>query len=54
MSKKKLFKNILRLHRASFSKIRVCGLFYLDAVLHISLMILVSNYVIVLLQFALL
>ncbi|KAF9799860.1 hypothetical protein SFRURICE_017094 [Spodoptera frugiperda] len=51
--KKQLCKNVLRLHRASFSKIRVCGLFYLDAALQLSLMSLVTNYTIVLLQFAL-
>ncbi|XP_047035615.1 uncharacterized protein LOC124641558 [Helicoverpa zea] len=52
--KKKLCKNVLRLHRASFSKIRACGLFYVDAALQLALMGLLTNYTIILLQFALL
>ncbi|XP_063897717.1 uncharacterized protein LOC135118778 [Helicoverpa armigera] len=49
---RKLCKNVLRLHRASFSKIRACGLFYVDAALQLALMGLLTNYTIVLLQFA--
>ncbi|XP_022835294.1 uncharacterized protein LOC111362778 [Spodoptera litura] len=51
---RKLYKNVLRLHRASFSKIRVCSLFYVDAALQLSLMSLLTNYIVVLLQFAIL
>ncbi|XP_063897725.1 uncharacterized protein LOC135118783 [Helicoverpa armigera] len=49
---RRLCKNVLRLHRASFSKIRACGLFYVDAALQLALMSLLTNYVVVLLQFA--
>ncbi|CAD0249727.1 unnamed protein product [Spodoptera exigua] len=51
---RKLYKNVLRLHRASFSKIRVCSLFYVDAALQLSLMSQLTNYIVVLLQFAIL
>ena len=51
-NKKRLCKIVLRLHRESFSKIRVCGLFYLDAAFQLSLMSLLTNYIVVLLQFA--
>ncbi|GBP76661.1 hypothetical protein EVAR_51146_1 [Eumeta japonica] len=47
-------KNILRLCEARFSKMRVCGLFAVDAALPLRLMGLVATYCIVLLQFALL
>ncbi|KAH9640161.1 hypothetical protein HF086_018403 [Spodoptera exigua] len=53
-TERKLYKNVLRLHRASFSKIRVCSLFYVDAALQLSLMSQLTNYIIVLLQFAIL
>ncbi|XP_047035442.1 uncharacterized protein LOC124641416 [Helicoverpa zea] len=48
---RKLCKNVLRLHRASFSKIRACGLFYVDAALQLALMGLLTNYIVFLLQF---
>ncbi|XP_022818586.1 uncharacterized protein LOC111351050 [Spodoptera litura] len=51
---RKLYKNVLRLHRATFSKIRVCSLFYVDAALQLSLMSLLTNYIVVLLQFSIL
>ncbi|KAH9636461.1 hypothetical protein HF086_002161 [Spodoptera exigua] len=51
---RRLYKNVLRLHRASFKKIRVCGLFYVDAALQLSLTSLLTSYTIVLLQFAIL
>ncbi|KAF9800102.1 hypothetical protein SFRURICE_016979 [Spodoptera frugiperda] len=48
----KLFsKKVLQRHR-TFSKMTACGLFYIDAMLPIRLLLLTTNYVIVLLQFA--
>lgn len=51
---KKICRNVLRLHQASFSKIRVFGLFYVDAALELNLMSLLTRYTVVLLQFAIL
>ncbi|KAF9797788.1 hypothetical protein SFRURICE_017983 [Spodoptera frugiperda] len=51
---KRLCKNILRLHRASFSKMSLYGMFHVDAALHQGLMLLLTEYTAVLLSFALL
>ncbi|KAJ8708861.1 hypothetical protein PYW08_010243 [Mythimna loreyi] len=51
-AERKLCKNVLRLNRASFSKIRVCGLVYADAALQLGLVGQLANYSVVLLQFA--
>ncbi|KAF9799872.1 hypothetical protein SFRURICE_017106 [Spodoptera frugiperda] len=51
-NERKSYKNVLRLHRASFSKIRVCGLFYVDVGLQLTMMNLLTNYIVVILQFA--
>ncbi|KAF9794375.1 hypothetical protein SFRURICE_014595, partial [Spodoptera frugiperda] len=51
-NERRLYKNILRLHRASFTKVRVCGLFYVDAALQLNLMSLLTYYTFMLLQFA--
>ncbi|KAJ8708508.1 hypothetical protein PYW07_010633 [Mythimna separata] len=53
-AERKLCKNVLRLHRASFTKIRVCGLVYADAALELGIVGQLANYSVVLLQFALL
>ncbi|KAH9644400.1 hypothetical protein HF086_006428 [Spodoptera exigua] len=53
-AEKKLCKNIQRLHRASYSKIDVCGMFYNDASFALRLIAIVGNYAVVILQFALL
>uniref|UniRef100_A0A2H1W7R4 SFRICE008188.2 n=1 Tax=Spodoptera frugiperda TaxID=7108 RepID=A0A2H1W7R4_SPOFR len=49
---RRVCKNVRRLHRASFSKVRVCGAVRLDAGLQLSLMDLLTSYTFVLLQFA--
>ncbi|GBP83601.1 hypothetical protein EVAR_61215_1 [Eumeta japonica] len=48
----KAIKNILRLCNVRFSKMRVCGLFIVDAALPLRLISLAATYCIVLLQFA--
>ncbi|KAH9644390.1 hypothetical protein HF086_006418 [Spodoptera exigua] len=48
---RKLCKNVMRLLRASFSKISACGLFNIDAALHVAHVTLLTNHVIILLQF---
>ncbi|GBP83602.1 hypothetical protein EVAR_61216_1 [Eumeta japonica] len=48
----KMTKNILRLCNVRFSKMRVCGLFIVDAALPLRLISLTATYCIVLLQFA--
>ncbi|GBP90584.1 hypothetical protein EVAR_56746_1 [Eumeta japonica] len=48
----KTAKNVLRLCTANSAKMRVCGLFTVDAALPLRLMSLVTTYCIVLLQFA--
>ncbi|KAF9799856.1 hypothetical protein SFRURICE_017090 [Spodoptera frugiperda] len=45
------YKKVLQTNR-TFSKMTACGLFYIDAMLPIRLLLLTTNYVIVLLQFA--
>ncbi|GBP83616.1 hypothetical protein EVAR_61230_1 [Eumeta japonica] len=49
---RKTAKNILRLCNVRFTKMRVCGLFAVDAALPLRLVGLVATYCIVLLQFA--
>ncbi|PZC73334.1 hypothetical protein B5X24_HaOG200858 [Helicoverpa armigera] len=49
---KRLCKNVLRMSRVRFSKLRVCGLFYAGAALQLSLIALLADYTIVLLQLA--
>ncbi|PZC73336.1 hypothetical protein B5X24_HaOG200860 [Helicoverpa armigera] len=51
-SVRRLCKNVRRVHRARFSKLRVCSLFDAGAALQLSLMVLLADYTIVLLQFA--
>ncbi|PZC73335.1 hypothetical protein B5X24_HaOG200859 [Helicoverpa armigera] len=51
-AEKRLCKNVRRVTRARFSKLRVCALFYVDASLQLSLMALLTDYIVVLLQFA--
>ncbi|XP_063897098.1 uncharacterized protein LOC135118600 [Helicoverpa armigera] len=51
-TEKRLCKNVLRMSRAGFSKLRVCGLFYAGAALQLSLIALLADYTIVLLQLA--
>ncbi|XP_075985620.1 uncharacterized protein LOC142982821 [Anticarsia gemmatalis] len=51
-AERRLCKNIKRLYRTSFDKMSLCGLFYIDAVLPLCLMSLLTNYTVVLLQFA--
>ncbi|XP_075985616.1 uncharacterized protein LOC142982817 [Anticarsia gemmatalis] len=51
-AKRRLCRNIQRIHKTSFSKLSACGLFYIDARLPRLLMGLLTNYTIVLLQFA--
>lgn len=51
---KKLCRNIQRLHRVSFSKMRPFGLFYEDMRHTLHVLELLTNYIVVLLQFALL
>lgn len=46
-----LYKNIIRLNRVSFSKISACGLFDVDAALLMKLLLLLTNHIIVVLQF---
>ncbi|KAF9800096.1 hypothetical protein SFRURICE_016973 [Spodoptera frugiperda] len=46
-----LYKKVLQTN-FTFTKMTACGLFYIDATLPISLLLLTTNYVIVLLQFA--
>lgn len=53
-TEKRVCKNVLRLHRASFSKMSLHGMFQVDAALQLSLISHLSNYTVVLLQFALL
>ncbi|GBP88005.1 hypothetical protein EVAR_60010_1 [Eumeta japonica] len=48
----KTAKNVLRLCNANSAKMRVCGLFTVDAALPLRLMGLSTTYCIVLLQFA--
>ncbi|KAF9800103.1 hypothetical protein SFRURICE_016980 [Spodoptera frugiperda] len=50
-NKMDLYKKVLQTNR-TFSKMTACGLFYIDAMLPIRLLLLTTNYVIVLLQFA--
>ncbi|CAH1640535.1 unnamed protein product [Spodoptera littoralis] len=45
------YKKVLQTNR-TFSKMTACGLFYIDAMLPIRMLLLTTNYVIVLLQFA--
>ena len=47
----RLCKNVLQANR-TFNKMTACGLFYVDAALPISLMALLTSYIIVLFQFA--
>ncbi|XP_026727869.1 uncharacterized protein LOC113493988 [Trichoplusia ni] len=49
---KRLCKNVKRLCRSSFDKINAWGLFYVDSRLPLSLVGLLTNYTVVLLQFA--
>ncbi|KAH9644419.1 hypothetical protein HF086_006447, partial [Spodoptera exigua] len=49
---KKLCRNVRRLHRASFCKIRACYLFNVDVCLLLHLIELLANHTIILLQFA--
>ncbi|KAF9800091.1 hypothetical protein SFRURICE_016968 [Spodoptera frugiperda] len=49
---KRFYKNIDRLHRTRFDKMSVCRMFYLDAALPLNIFILITNYIVVLLQFA--
>ncbi|KAH9644392.1 hypothetical protein HF086_006420 [Spodoptera exigua] len=49
---KKMCKNVRREHRASFRKLSACGLFYVDICHPLHLMSLLTNYTVVLLQFA--
>ncbi|KAF9799850.1 hypothetical protein SFRURICE_017084 [Spodoptera frugiperda] len=49
---KKLCKNVRREHRASFRKLSACGLFYVDICHPLHLIALLTNYTVVLLQFA--
>ncbi|GBP90574.1 hypothetical protein EVAR_56736_1 [Eumeta japonica] len=49
---RKTIKNLLRLCNVRFSKMRVCGLFTVDAILPLRLLGLMATYCIVLLQFA--
>ncbi|PZC73333.1 hypothetical protein B5X24_HaOG200857 [Helicoverpa armigera] len=51
-SVQRLCKNVRRLHRSRFSKLRVCALFRADAALQLSLMALLTDYIVVVLQFA--
>ena len=51
-AEKKLCKNVYRLHRATFEKINVCGMFYVDATFPLKVLALVTSYTFVLLQFA--
>ncbi|PZC77065.1 hypothetical protein B5X24_HaOG200715 [Helicoverpa armigera] len=51
-AERRLAKNIKRLHRAAFTKMNACGIFYVDATLPLKLSELTSNYTAVLLQFA--
>ncbi|KAF9410601.1 hypothetical protein HW555_010368, partial [Spodoptera exigua] len=44
---RKLCKNVMRLHRASFSKLCVCGMFYVDICHPLRLMILLTNYTVI-------
>ncbi|XP_075985614.1 uncharacterized protein LOC142982815 [Anticarsia gemmatalis] len=44
-------KSVLQLNAGSFSKMSACGVFYVDATLPLRLMQLLTNYIIVLLQF---
>ncbi|CAH1640573.1 unnamed protein product [Spodoptera littoralis] len=50
-AEKRLCKNMLRVHRASFSKMSLYGMFHVDAVLQQGLMMLLTEYTVVLLQF---
>ncbi|KAF9410598.1 hypothetical protein HW555_010365 [Spodoptera exigua] len=50
---KELCKNVQRLHRASYTKLNVCGMFYIDASFALRLIAIVGNYALVILQFAL-
>ncbi|CAH1640574.1 unnamed protein product [Spodoptera littoralis] len=50
-AEKRLCKNMLRLHRASFSKMSLYGMFHVDAALQQGLMMLLTEYTVVLLQF---
>ncbi|XP_075985618.1 uncharacterized protein LOC142982819 [Anticarsia gemmatalis] len=51
-SEKELCKKVMFLNRKSFSKMSACGLFYVDATLPLRLCGLITNHIIVLLQFA--
>ncbi|CAH0696179.1 unnamed protein product [Spodoptera exigua] len=51
-AEKQLSRNIARLHRASFHKLNVCGMFYIDATYPLKMTALLTNYTVVLLQFA--
>nr|WCC58013.1 gustatory receptor 28 [Papilio xuthus] len=49
---RRLFKNIRRLNRIKFSKMSICGIFIVDAALPLRLAALLTDYTVILLQFA--
>nr|WCC57740.1 gustatory receptor 28 [Papilio dardanus] len=49
---RRFFKNIRRLNRIKFSKLSICGIFIVDAALPLRLAALISDYTVILLQFA--
>ncbi|XP_075985613.1 uncharacterized protein LOC142982814 [Anticarsia gemmatalis] len=53
VAQKRTCKNILRIHKTIFRKMRACGMFDVDACMTLELSSLITTYTIVLLQFAL-
>nr|WCC57957.1 gustatory receptor 28 [Papilio polytes] len=49
---RRFFKNISRLHRINFTKLSICGVIVVDAAMPLRLGALITDYTVVLLQFA--